>query len=106
MEVNKLKKIYPFIDELVDALYNSELNELIDKHVSSEICDYKSFMLYIIMYFLMYLEMKSKYNTDELKVKLKEYMTDIIQNPEKRKMCINMFLQYQQTIENNILQLK
>ena len=46
---NKIK-IYPFIDELVDALYTDELNKMIDSENVQ--VDKKTFIMFIIMYFV------------------------------------------------------
>lgn len=93
---NKNKnKIYPFIDELVDALYTDELNKMIDSENVQ--VDKKTFIMFIIMYFV------TRINSDVVdKESIKYFLTDLIRTPEKRHQCIEIFLMFEKSITSTI----
>ena len=83
-----IKKTYPFIDELVDSLYIDKLNNLIDKNCKT-IEDKKIFIMFIITYFMTYL------NTPNITSDgIKEFLNNIIKNPEERLKYIKLFYEF------------
>ena len=96
-KVHKVYEVYPFINHLVDFLYTDELNDLISQSVHSDI-DKRSFMMYIIMYFYVRMNIPNTTSKDEIKY----FLTDIIKNPEKRQKCIELYKQYEcNFVKNN-----
>lgn len=91
-KVHKVYEVYPFINHLVDFLYTDELNGLISQSVHSEI-DKRSFMMYIMMYFYVRMNIPHTTSKDEIKY----FLTDIIKNPDKRQKCIELYKQYEHT---------
>lgn len=103
IEVNVTNKIYPFIDELVDALYTDSINKIIESENVQ--IDKKTFLMFIVMYFV------TRINSDVWdKESIKFFLTDLIKTPEKRLKCIEMFLMFEKsvfsTITNDNLQKK
>jgi hypothetical protein len=97
MQVAKLKekvKIFPFIDELVDALYTDEINAIINS--DNVIQDKRTFMMFITMYFLTRLNVEK----NVCKVQIKNFLTDLIRNPEKRIKCIQLFQVFEKSIDS------
>lgn len=82
-------KIYPFINELVDSFYTDDLNDLIEKSIESDF-DKNTFLMFIMMYFGIHFKLSSE-NDLQKKCKIKTILSDIIRNPEKRKICIELF---------------
>lgn len=88
-------KVYPFIDELVDALYTDELNKIIDSENVQ--IDKKTFIMFIVMYFI------TRINSDILdKDSIKYFLTDLIRTPEKRQQCIEIFLMFEKSVTSTI----
>lgn len=90
-------KKYPFIEELVDELYSKSLNELIQKHVSTPI-DKKVFLMYVMMYFVIHLQIVEN-EIDDKKCLIKDALNDLIGNRDKRRMFIDFFDKKFQEIE-------
>lgn len=100
MSVQNRVDIYPFVDELVDKLCTPETRNFIHKHVKSE-SDKQTFMMFIFLYFAVELKLmdtsvvESALNkiddNEEHKLGLKYIISEIIGNPDKRKMCVKMF---------------
>lgn len=87
MEIsNKSKKVYPFVDKLVDSLFTEELNKLIESENVKE--DKNTFMMFITMYFTIKTHSENFSKND-----LKNFMTELIRDPEKRLKCIELFSQ-------------
>lgn len=85
--------IYPFINELVDALYTDELNNIIDS--DNVRFDKKTFLMFIIMYFVTRLYTShEEFSKDDIKL----FLTNIIRNPEKRRRCIEIFLMFEKNL--------
>lgn len=83
-------KIYPFINEMVDILYNDDSNNLIDKVI--ETSDDKSlFLMFAMMYYSIHLSLPENLDNQDKKNQIKIFMNELIQNPEKRLFCIEMF---------------
>lgn len=83
------QKIYPFIDEMVDTFYNDDSNSLIEK-VTETSNDKSIFLMFIMMYYSIYLKLDNK-DKETKKTQIKILMNELIQNPEKRRFCIEMF---------------
>jgi hypothetical protein len=86
---NEIIKIYPFIDDLVDTFYKEHLNTFIDKSIESE-GDKSVFLMFMMMYFCIHLKLE-KDNNDVKKDNIKILMSDIINDPEKRRLCLDLF---------------
>ncbi len=85
-DVNK-PQTFPFIEELVDKLYNESLNELIEKNVSTPI-DKKVFLMFVMMYFVVHLQLDDEPKKKET---IKEMLGDLMSNRDKRKLFISFF---------------
>jgi len=104
LKISELKKnnseIFPIIDELVNSLYTTELNNLIDTKCKT-VEDKRVFLMFLIMYFYSYLnvpkEIKENSNYD-LKNELKLFLSDIIKNPDKRYKCIELYMTFEKSI--------
>lgn len=106
LHLNKFKNsrpdIYPMINELVDSLYTSEINQLIDTKCET-IDDKRVFLMFIIVYFYTYLSLpKNVKDSYDMKDELKIFMTDMIRNPEKRSKMVELY----RTFENSVNYLK
>lgn len=86
---DKIKDIYPFIDDMVNTLYTQESNDLIKRAIEGE-TDKSVFMMFIMMYFGIHLKLETQ-NDEVKKQQIKLLLTDLIRDPEKRKYCIEMF---------------
>jgi hypothetical protein len=92
---NKNNTVYPMIDELVDILYNDDLNNLMDTKCTTDL-DKKTFMMFILMYFYTYINIhKTETSKDDIKI----FLSDLIKNPDKRKQVIEL---YSTVISNSI----
>lgn len=98
MELQKKDNIYPFIDTLVDALFTKEINDIIDNE--NVTVDKKSFIMFICMYFSTRL-----YSKKCSKEAIKQFMTDLIRNPEKRYKCLLLFNSFEKVIDLDIKQI-
>ena len=87
-------RISPGINDLVDILYNDLSNSYINKFKTID--DKKTLFIFIIMYFYIYLNipehMKNNPNID-LKTLIKKFISELVNDPYKRQICINSFLQ-------------
>jgi hypothetical protein len=88
--------VYPFIDELVDSLFNDDLNNLIEKN--TEINSDKSvFMMFVNIYFMAYLhttQTQNRVSNEEKKHTLKKMLSEVMKNPEKRQVCVSLIKQF------------
>lgn len=85
-------EVYPFIDELVDSLCTPQTKNLIKKHIETD-ADKQTFMMFVFMYFaveLKFVENETS-SSEEHKKGIKYIMSEIIKNPEKRQLCIELF---------------
>jgi hypothetical protein len=103
LDINKLKQchsdIYPMINELVDSLYTSEINCLIDSKCET-IDDKRVFLMFIIIYFYTYLSVpKEMKDTFDMKQELKVFMTDVIRNPEKRIKMVELYRNFENSVQ-------
>jgi hypothetical protein len=112
--------IFPIIDELVNSLYTDDINNLIHTKCKT-IDDKRVFLMFLIMYFYTYLNIydlkhtpdNTKSLTDNtthlfdntknildtnVKKELKLFLTDIIRNPNKRKLCLELYTSFEKSI--------
>lgn len=85
-------RVYPFVDDLVDRLYD-ECEALMDNHVESD-CEKSIFMMFVMMYFAVHLKLRDNLKSLDESVRkdaVKQILSEAIRNPEKRRMCIEMF---------------
>jgi membrane-bound lytic murein transglycosylase len=92
------KVIYPFVDEMVDTLYTDECNNLIENAVSTN-GDKSVFLMFVMMYFGIHLKLDNQ-NDATKKEQIKSMLSDVIRDPHKRKLCIEMFQNKVQDIFN------
>ena len=97
---NKNSKVYPFVDQLVDTLYCDNINNIINDKIQTDM-DKSIFMMFVLMYFVVNIKLQSAIDNQQLKsdnVQTKEHikniMTHIIADGEKRKACLQMFESY------------
>lgn len=91
-----IEKPLPFVDELVDALYTPELNNLINS--DNVQVDKRTFLMFIIMFFSARLYSYKDVQKHELKM----FITDIIKDSNKRLCYINMFLEMEKSVQKFI----
>ena len=96
---NKHPDIYPMIDELVNTLYTTDINNLIDTKCET-VDDRRVFLMFLIMYFYTYLsipkDVKEKF---DIKQELKVFLTDMIKNPDKRSKCIELYTTFEKSVK-------
>ena len=81
------KRTYPFVEKLVDALYNDDVNSVIEKSVEGHY-DKSIFLMFVVLYFGIFLSIeKFEYKKDLLK----ESISDIIRDHDKRTACLQFF---------------
>lgn len=101
-KVLKNKEVYPLIDELVNSLYTSDINNLIDTKCQT-IDDKRVFLMFLIMYFYSYLSIPGNVKENEtdtdIKHNLKLFLTDLIRNPDKRLKCLELYTTFENTIK-------
>ena len=104
MNVSKIDNILPFIDELVNLLYTSDINNVIKKKCITN-DDKRVFLMFVLMYFYSYLNLQNVQNVQnniDVKDILKIFLSDLIKNPDKRLKCIEMYSIFEDTICKNI----
>ena len=109
MELSKKLRILPFVDDVVDALYE-ECDRLIDKYIETN-SERSIFMMFMVMYLAVHLKLKDNLDGDESQRKLamKQILSEFIGNPEKRSICIEIFEKrfrtlFFETIETRMLE--
>ena len=85
---------YPFIDKLVDTLFNNDLNNLLTSSIETN-SDKSVFMMFVNIYFMAYIHTQEQLQLDSQNHKqvLKNLLNDAFSNPEKRQMCISLIKQ-------------
>ena len=101
VEIDK-KIVFPIINELVDTLFTNELDELVDTYcVTND--DKRVFLMFIMTYFYTYLGISPETEKDShLKQKLKEFLSETIRNPDKRKECLMLYTNFEKIIQKQI----
>ena len=97
----KNPEIYPMIDELVNSLYKTDINNLIDTKCET-IDDKRVFLMFLIMYFYSYLSIPASVKNNEkvdVKNELKIFLTDMIRNPDKRSKCIELYTTFEKSVK-------
>ena len=97
----KKSKIYPFINDLVDVLFTTQINNLIDTRCST-IEDKRVFMMFLMTYFYSYLCIPDCNKNNKIKQNLKEFLNELINNPDKRLKCIELYTTFEETLSNNV----
>lgn len=107
LNISKFSKenpeIFPIIDDLVNSLYTDDINNLIHTKCKT-IDDKRVFLMFLIMYFYTYLNVyDTSYDTSydkshTQKTDLKIFLTDIIRNPNKRKLCLELYTSFEKSI--------
>lgn len=92
--------VYPFIDSLVDSLFTKEINDILESENVKE--DKNTFLMFITIYFTTRLYAD---NSSASKDNIKNFMTELIRNKDKRKKCIELFYQMNNVIQDKELQL-
>ena len=93
--------VCPFMDDLVDSLYTDELNTLIEKTCQTGL-DKRTFMMFIMMYFFTMLNVSGAGTCTsegvDRKSMLKEFMSDLIMNSEKRRRCVDLYVSFERSV--------
>lgn len=79
------QKIYPFVNEIVDAFNNDSTNDLIEKVIDND-NDKSIFLMFVMMYYCIHL----KLNTKDADIK-KDILNELVKDPQKRRFCIEVF---------------
>jgi len=89
-------EILPGINDLVNILYNENLNKYLDDKYQD---DRRVLLMFLIMYFYTYLNIPKevKENVD-IKHLLKGFLSELIKNKESRLECIKMFHSFENLI--------
>ncbi len=90
------KQQFPLIDKLVDTLDTPELNELIEEHTEN---NQERQILFMFINIYLYIKLNSSGVNKE---QMKELITEIIKDHNKRKFCIDTFFNFQKNIESEI----
>lgn len=98
--------ILPGINDLVNVIYNDHLNSLLDKKNES-LDDRRVLLMFLIMYFYSYLSIpKDIKNHIDVKQTLKAFLSELIKDHKKRKVCLEMYQAFETTVKtigiNNI----
>ena len=93
MDIVKLKdnEILSGINELVDKLYNDNINEYIKDRNNT---DKRVIFMFIMMYFYTYIFSKEELTKNDIKV----IISDLIKNKDKRLECLGIY----KNVENMI----
>lgn len=91
--------VYPFIDEIVDILFTKNVNSLVENSIEYN-SDKSIFMMFITMYFAIHLKLDIP-NDENKKTHIKQIMTEMINDPEKRLKCIQLFQSKFQDLYNS-----
>lgn len=83
------QKIYPFINDMVDTLYNDSTNELIERVIENN-NDKSVFLMFIMMYYGIHLQLDKQDDDNFKREQIKILMTDLIRDPQKRQFCIEV----------------
>jgi hypothetical protein len=87
-----------FINNLVDALFTEEINTLIQDNTKTEL-DKKSFLIFIMTYF--YTTINSNASKNEIKL----FICDLFTNKDKRKILIELFVNFENTVKTTLLEI-
>lgn len=92
-------KILPGINDLVNVLYTEHLNEYLDKKNETP-DDRRVLLMFLIMYFYSYLSVpKEVKNKVDIKQTLKAFLSDLISDHIKRKVCLDMYTTFESTVK-------
>ena len=100
MQVNLIRQKYPFIDELVDALFTDKINDIINS--DNVQVDKRTFLMFIVMYFITRLHSDKDVDKDTIKY----FLSDIIHRPDKRRKCIELFQIFENSLNMTIGEIK
>jgi hypothetical protein len=92
LEIKRKTRIYPFIDKIVETFYD-DFESILDQHVEQQE-DRSIIMMYILMYFTVHVKLKEQLvnmTNAERRNTIKTVLSDIIRDPEKRSVCLQMF---------------
>lgn len=81
--------IYPFVDELVDALFTKECNQLIKERIEGAY-DKQVFLMFVMLYFAVHIHLEGD-ATEDKKIAIKYIVTECVKDPVKRQKCLEMF---------------
>lgn len=99
--------VCPFMDDLVECLYTDELIALIETTCREDL-DKRTFLMFVMMYFFTYLNTcalppgGTEGPRADRKQLLKEFMSDLIMNSEKRKRCVDMYVSFEQSVARGL----
>ena len=96
MEINTLSenRILPGINDLVEVLHTSELNEFIQEKCKTDV-DKRTFLMFILMYFYSFLNLPENLKS---KKNMKVILSEFIANHEYRSKCIELYTTFEESI--------
>lgn len=100
---NQVKKqttnhVYPFVDELVNALFTQEVNDLMSKHIEGAY-DKQIFIMFIMLYFGVHIHLEGE-PTEDKKEAIKYIVTECVRDPLKRQGCLELFSRIMPSLES------
>jgi hypothetical protein len=91
-------QILPGINDLVNVLYTEHLNEYLDKKNETS-DDRRVLLMFLIMYFYSYLSVPKEIKSNvDVKQTLKAFLSDLIKDHTKRKICLEMYKSFENTV--------
>jgi hypothetical protein len=91
--------ILPGINDLVNVLYTEHLNEFLDKKNETS-DDRRVLLMFLIMYFYSYLSIPTQIKSNvDVKQTLKAFLSDLIKDHTKRKICLDMYQSFENTVK-------
>ncbi len=94
----------PLISELVDAMDTEVFNNIINKYIHVD-SDKSIFMMFVTIVLTCQLQLKDK-NFECKKELMKNLLTDIFKDYNKRKICLDIFEKhFRQLFQNNELKI-
>jgi hypothetical protein len=81
-------RTYPFVNRLVDALYTDDINSTIENSIEGHY-DKNILMMFVVLYFGLYLSIDHPDSSN--KEYIKEALSDIIRDHDKRTACLQFF---------------
>lgn len=92
-------QILPGINDLVNVLYNDELNKFLDKRNETR-DDKRVLLMFLVMYFYSFLSIPKEVKDNvDIKQCLKAFLSDIIKDQHKRTRCLEMYKTFESTVE-------
>lgn len=86
----EVKKRTSFIDDLVDALFLDDFNQVVDNYTNSEL-DFQTVVLFIKLYMMAYRVTQNDNDNDNQKQNIKDVIHYIMENSDIRSEIVKSF---------------